>query len=87
MTLNQFDVEANLHSIKDAKRQARWILYSFHSHEGEGTEEGTGKGFSDEFCVDLAQSALMQALTCSSAMVRMSSEESRSIATNRSSTA
>lgn len=58
MTLNEFDVEANLRSIKDAKRQAEWVLYSFHSHEGEGTEEGTAKGFSAEFTVDLAHKCI-----------------------------
>jgi len=58
MTLNQFDVDANIRSIREAKRQAEWVLYSFHSHEGEGTEEGTGKGFADEFCVDLAHKCI-----------------------------
>jgi poly-gamma-glutamate synthesis protein (capsule biosynthesis protein) len=58
MTLNQADVEANLRSIRDAKRQAEWVLYSFHSHEGEGTLEGTGKGFADQFCVDFAHNCI-----------------------------
>jgi poly-gamma-glutamate synthesis protein (capsule biosynthesis protein) len=58
LTLNQADVEANLRSIRDAKRQAEWVLYSFHSHEGEGTLEGTGKGFADQFCVDFAHNCI-----------------------------
>lgn len=58
MTLNEFDVEANLRSIRDAARQSDWVLYSFHSHETEGTEKGTTKAYPAQFNVDFAHKCI-----------------------------
>lgn len=58
MGLNEADIEANLRSVRDAARQADWVLYSFHSHEAEGTEDGTARVYPAEFAVDFAHKCI-----------------------------
>ena len=39
ITANKLDVEANLRSIREARRQSDWVFMSFHSHESIGQKE------------------------------------------------
>lgn len=44
------DLEGNLAWIRDARRQARWVLVSLHGHEAAGMERELPAEFIPEFC-------------------------------------
>jgi poly-gamma-glutamate capsule biosynthesis protein CapA/YwtB (metallophosphatase superfamily) len=54
MKAHEGDLEGNLRSVKDASRQADWVVVSLHTHEREG-DVHTPTGFTVDFaraCVD-----------------------------------
>lgn len=58
MVANEYDFQANLRSIRDAKRQSDWVFVSFHTHEAEGLEDGTGEQKPAEFNVEFARASI-----------------------------
>ena len=61
--VNRIDAEANLRAIAEARRQADWVVFSFHSHEfGDGgrLSAETDAGLTDpaQFAVDFAHAAI-----------------------------
>lgn len=49
------DMNGNLESIRDAARQADWVLFSLHAHEGREGEEDRPAEFAETFaraCID-----------------------------------
>jgi poly-gamma-glutamate capsule biosynthesis protein CapA/YwtB (metallophosphatase superfamily) len=44
------DLEGNLARIRDARRQARWVVVSLHAHEAAGTERERPAEFIPAFC-------------------------------------
>jgi poly-gamma-glutamate synthesis protein (capsule biosynthesis protein) len=61
--VNREDAEANLRQIKEAKRQADWVIFSFHSHEfGKGgrltAANDIGLEEMADFYVDFARAAI-----------------------------
>jgi poly-gamma-glutamate capsule biosynthesis protein CapA/YwtB (metallophosphatase superfamily) len=59
--VNESDANANIRSIKDAKKQADWVLVSLHSHESD-TEMTTPARFYVSFakrCIDAGADAVI----------------------------
>jgi poly-gamma-glutamate synthesis protein (capsule biosynthesis protein) len=61
--VNRADAEANLRAIAEARRQADWVVFSFHSHEfGDGgrLSAETDAGLTDpaRFAVEFAHAAI-----------------------------
>jgi poly-gamma-glutamate synthesis protein (capsule biosynthesis protein) len=61
--VSQIDAEANLRSIAEARRQADWVVFSFHSHEfGDGgrLSAQTDAGLTDpaHFAIEFAHAAI-----------------------------
>ena len=48
-TPNQTDMEGNLESIRDASRQADWVLFSLHAHAGAWKDTERPAEFIEEF--------------------------------------
>jgi len=46
---NKADMEGNLESIRDAARQADWVLFSIHAHEGRWRDSEQPADFLEEF--------------------------------------
>ena len=46
---NKADMEGNLESIRDAARQADWVLFSIHTHEGRWRDSEQPADFLEEF--------------------------------------
>jgi poly-gamma-glutamate capsule biosynthesis protein CapA/YwtB (metallophosphatase superfamily) len=46
---NKADMEGNLESVRDAARQANWVIFSHHSHEGWPGDDERPAGFMEEF--------------------------------------
>jgi len=46
---NKADMEGNLESIRDATRQADWVLFSLHAHEGVPNDSDRPAEFVEEF--------------------------------------
>ncbi len=46
---NKADMEGNLESIRDAARQADWVLFSLHAHEGRWKDSEQPADFIEEF--------------------------------------
>jgi poly-gamma-glutamate synthesis protein (capsule biosynthesis protein) len=52
---NKFDMIGNLESIRAAKRQADWVIFSLHCHEGRQNDHDRPAEFIEEFarsCID-----------------------------------
>lgn len=46
---NKADMEGNLESVREAARQADWVLFSLHSHEGWPGDDERPAAFMEEF--------------------------------------
>jgi poly-gamma-glutamate synthesis protein (capsule biosynthesis protein) len=62
-TINREDADANLRQIKEARRQADWVIFSFHSHEfgaGGRLTAATDVGMEEmaDFYVEFAHAAI-----------------------------
>jgi len=62
-TVNPRDAEANLRSIREARRQADWVLFSLHNHEYGAAGRTTAKTRMEletpaEFVVELSRAAI-----------------------------
>jgi poly-gamma-glutamate capsule biosynthesis protein CapA/YwtB (metallophosphatase superfamily) len=59
--INKHDLEGNLRSVREARRQADWVLVSLHAHENEGDRE-VPAGFIEDFaraCIDAGADAVI----------------------------
>jgi poly-gamma-glutamate synthesis protein (capsule biosynthesis protein) len=61
--VNKQDAEANLRSIREARRQADWVLFSLHNHEYGAAGRTTAKSRMElempaEFVVELSRAAI-----------------------------
>jgi poly-gamma-glutamate synthesis protein (capsule biosynthesis protein) len=62
-TVNAQDAEANLRAIREARRQADWVLFSLHNHEYGGAGRTTAKTRMEleipaDFVIELSRAAI-----------------------------
>lgn len=56
------DMERNLEAVREAARQADWVLFSLHAHEGREAQEERPAEFIEEFsraCIDAGSHAVI----------------------------
>lgn len=56
------DMERNLEAVREAVRQADWVLFSLHAHEGREAQEDRPAEFVEEFsraCIDAGAHAVL----------------------------
>lgn len=59
---NESDMEGNLESVRDAARQADWVLFSLHAHQGRANNREQSAEFIEEFaraCIDAGAHAVI----------------------------
>jgi poly-gamma-glutamate capsule biosynthesis protein CapA/YwtB (metallophosphatase superfamily) len=61
-TPNESDVEGNLESVRDAARQADWVLFSLHAHQGRANNREQPAEFIEDLaraCIDAGAHAVI----------------------------